>query len=257
MTVEGHADVVSTVVLMGRPFYVHTEAFSLAEALDVQDAVAARLEAPLDGLAGYKIAWNAPHLMEAFGMPHPGTGRVFKKQLQFGEGKVALDAFRGLFVEAEIVAFLGKDITPGQSYDAQSVRPFVRSFAAGFEVLDKFGVPEGATTQDILAHNVFNAGAVISTSAVPAAEFDAASVTTRVYDGDKVVAEGTGLAPQDPFEAVAFLANHFTGRGYTLKAGEVLLCGSHMPLYPVEAPTRLGISMGGLGDVWLTVSGSE
>lgn len=257
MNIEALADVVSTVVLMGRPFQVSSEPLTLSDALDAQDALTPRLASPLGGLAGYKIAWNAPHLMKAMDMPHPGTGRVFSSQVQRGDSQIALSDFRGLFIEAEIVATLGRDITPGQTYDAASVAPYVASFSAGFEVLNKFGAPADAKSTDILAHNVFNAGAVVANAAVPASGFDASSVTTRVYDGQTIVAEGSNMAPQDPFEAIAFLANFFTGRGYTMKAGEIILCGSHIPLYPVEAPTRLGISMGGLGEVWLTVSGSE
>ena len=257
MNADRHADIVSTVILMDRPFYEAESDFDLSAAFEVQDLVAERLAPPRGGLAGYKIAWNAPHLMEAFAMPHPGMGRVFASQVHRDRAEVRLSDFRGLFIEAEIAATLSADLAPGRVHDAQSVAGAVAGFSAAFEILDKFGAPATARAPDILAHNVFNAGAVIASASVPAAGFDSKRVTTRIRDGQRVVAEGAGLAPQDPFEAIAFLANHFTARGHTMRAGEFVLCGSHIPLYPVEAPTRLGISMGPLGEVWLTVSATE
>ena len=257
MRTEAYADVVSTTILMDRPFHRAIGGFSLEDAFDVQDAVGERLLAPRGGLAGYKIAWNAEHLMEAFGMPHPGMGRVFSGQVQHGGGEVELSDFRGLCIEAEIVAILGGDLGPGQFWTAETVAPMVESFTVGFEVLDRLNAPQDATGPEILAHNVFNAGAVIGEIRAPALDVDFSAITTRVFDGQKVVAEGANLAPQNPFEAIAFLADHFCGRGYTLRAGDIVLCGSHIPLYLVEAPTRLGISMGVLGEVWLKVSGSE
>jgi len=68
-----------------------------------------------------------------------------------------------------------------------------------------------------------------------------------------VVFEDIGKAPQDPFEAIAFLANHYTRRGYTLEAGQLILCGSHIPLYAVNEAGEFSVSMSALGDVALTV----
>ena len=52
MNIEALADVVSTVVLMGRPFQVSSEPLTLSDALDAQDALTPRLASPLGGLAG-------------------------------------------------------------------------------------------------------------------------------------------------------------------------------------------------------------
>ena len=39
------------------------------------------------------------------------------------------------------------------------------------------------------------------------------------------------------------------GGGVTPRAGEVLLCGAHMPLYPVEKRARLTMTVEGVGEV--------
>jgi len=77
--------------------------------------------------------------------------------------------------------------------------------------------------------------------------------TTRVIHDDKVVFEDVGQAPQDPYEAISFLANHFTGRGFTMKEGQLILCGSHITPYPLTEPGKVTVSMGNLGEVSMSV----
>ena len=248
------AEILAAGMLMGEPYATGVGAVSLAEAFDIQDAVAQRISDPLGGRGGWKIAWNVPHLMEKFAMPHPGMGRLFNNQIHHGDTDTRLSEYQSLMIEPEIVARLAMDIPPGQTYDTANIAPFVAGFTVGFEVLDRRNSPDTATASGILAQNVFNAGAVIGGKWTHVDDLDTARITTRLFDGDTVVAEGAGLAPQNPLEAVAFLANHFTGRGETMKAGEIVMCGSHTPLYPVTSHTKLSLSMGLLGEVSLRIS---
>ena len=42
---------------------------------------------------------------------------------------------------------------------------------------------------------------------------------------------------------------HFNEHGATPKAGEILLCGSHMPLYPMDHPGRVTMTVEGVGEI--------
>ncbi len=243
------ADIAVTSVSMGRPMLEGLNKLSLDAAFDVADRLTAKIEVPNGGLGGYKIAWNTDAQMEAFGLPHPGMGRVFKKFLRQSGAKLALADFKHLMIETEIVAFLGADLLPEQTHTAQSVRDAVDSFTVGFEILNRLEGAEDATAHAIIAHNVFNAGAVLGDVRLPAADLTPETITTRFTQDDRVVFEDVGKAPQDPFEAIAFLANHFTGRGFKMSAGQMILCGSHIPLYEVTAPGEFSVSMSALGDV--------
>lgn len=250
LTLEQHADIICTHILMGVPHDDKLEGLTLEEAYDLSDMVAARLEKPMGGYAGYKIAWNAPHLMERFNMPHPGFGRVFQSQVSVGSVGLKLDDYREFMFEPEIVARLGRDIAPGQTHTPASVGSAVEGFSAGFELLDRRGHPaEPGTGPEILAHNIFNAGAVIGVDRVPPYDLNEDELTTRLAVNGSMVVEEVGIAPQPPLEAIAFLANHYCGRGYTMRAGSIILCGSHTPLQPVSEPSRVSVTMGRLGAV--------
>lgn len=249
MKLDPIADIVVTSILMDRPMNLAVNDLSLEQACDLQDAVVQRLLAPLDGQAGYKIAWNTDAQLEAMGMPHPGMGRVFRKNLRKDGATLKLEDYRNLMVEVEIVAFLGKDIAPGGTYVPETIVEHISGFTTGFEILDRHHEAGDANAHACIAHNVFNAGAVLGGLRLPAVELEPSRLTTRFLIDGEIVSEGRNKAPQDPLEAVCFIANHFTKRGHTLKTGELILCGSHIPLHPITEPGRYSVSMGPLGDV--------
>ncbi len=68
-------------------------------------------------------------------------------------------------------------------------------------------------------------------------------------------AETTGTAPQDPVEAVMWMLNHLHRRGQRAKPGQIVMCGTHIPLHPISKDAgRVEISMAPLGEVWFTLS---
>lgn len=247
------ADVAVTSITMGRPMFEGANKLNLSDAMDVADKVAERIEKPLGGLGGYKIAWNTDAQMQKFGLPHPGMGRVFNKFIRKDNAQIALADFNDLMIETEIVAILGEDLMPGSAHTPSSVKSVIEGVTVGFEVLNRLEAASDATPHSIIAHNVFNAGAVLGDIRIPPDELDISKITTRLSQNGSVVFEDIAKAPQDPFEAVAFLANHYTRRGFTLSAGQLVLCGSHIPLYPVSDACELSVSMSALGDVTFSV----
>jgi len=225
----------------------------LPEAFDMQDQVTAGLAAARGGFAGYKIAWNTPALIEKFGMPHPGMGRVFVDQLYDNDAQISLAAHANLMMEPEIIARLGADISPGDDLTPEALAAKVEGFTVGFEILDRLGSQPSEKAPAIIAHNVFNAGAVMGRNWVAPSALETTLMHTKVMHDGEVILEGQGLAPQPPLEALAFLAGHFCGRGQVMRAGQMVLCGSHMPLYPIEAPGRLSVSMSDIGETGFTV----
>lgn len=249
-----HADIISTHILMGMPHDDDLSGLTLEQAYDLSDKVADRLETPLGGFAGYKIAWNLPALMEKFQMPHPGFGRVFKNQVHHMSAHLKLADYRNFMFEPEIVAVLGEDLKPGQTHTADSVAGAVAGFAAGFELLDRrdFPVADDMAPQ-ILGHNVFNAGAVVGAERLPVERLNLDETTTRVQVNSEMLIEDNNAAPQHPLDAIAFLANHYCGRGRIMRAGQIILCGSHTPLQPVTEASRISVAMGRMGAAELDI----
>ena len=165
-------------ILAGAPFFEGLGDLTLADAFDLQDAVAERLAGPLGGRGGWKIAWNVPHLMEKFAMPHPGMGRVFKDHIRADGAEIQLADYQNLMIEAEIVARLSADIGPGRTHTKESVAAAVEGFTVGYEVLDRRASPADARAPAILAQNVFNAGAVHGATWVETGALDPGAIQT-------------------------------------------------------------------------------
>jgi len=157
-------------------------------------------------------------------------------------------------LEAEIVARLKTDLGGGGWVTDQAARDAIEGFTVGFEVLDRRGSPPSGTASGILMQNVFNAGAVIGTQWIAPEALRTSDIHTKMTHGDAEIVNGTALTPQDPVEAVAFLANHYGRYDIALRADQVILCGSHIPLYPVTTPGPISLTMSSLGSVGLTIT---
>ena len=65
----------------------------------------------------------------------------------------------------------------------------------------------------------------------------------------QVISTGAGAAAlgSSPVSCVVWLANTLGKFGVPLKAGEVILSGSLVPLQPVKAGDYMSVSIGGIG----------
>jgi len=221
----------------------------LDTAFNVQDAVAEALAAERGGVAGFKIAFNSDTLMEKLKLPHPGMGRIFADQVFESGVRVDVARFKHFMIEPEIAARLKEDFVPGEPYSAARAEAAVALYFPAFELLDRRNAEGMMHPPTVIAHNVFNAGIVCGGPGLPPGVFDWQKTTSRCTDGESVVVEGHGIAPQNPAEALAFLANHYTGRGQVIPKGSLMLLGAHCPLYKVEAGRQMRLEMGPLGSV--------
>jgi 2-keto-4-pentenoate hydratase len=230
------------------------EGVSLEEGFDLQDAVVTHLAARLGGFAGYKIAWNVPHLMERFNMSHPAMGRIFSDQVYRSPATLPGSDFMDLCLEIEIAVVLSKDIPASTSHSPETIAAFMGLAYPSLEVIDRRGGAARTDAAGIIAGNVFNAGIVLGGDGVPYADLDVDGLHASSTCRGETVLDGTGTAPQSPAEAVAFLANFFGGRGAVMEAGQIIMCGSHIPLYAAGTGDVFEADMGALGTVSLTVT---
>lgn len=219
-----------------------------ATAYDAQDLALASLVGQRGGVGGYKIAYNAPAQLEALGQSLPGAGYVCAMQVLQSGARLPATDYDNLMIEPEIGAILGADLVPGKTYGAADMAALVDRWVPVFELLDRRNSHGHFHVPSVLAHNIFNEGAVLGgpgQAQLP----DMDELRSAVFDNGTRVHDATGAAPQHPAEAAAFLANHFTARGQVMKAGAVLLCGTHMPIYKPEPGHEMRFTLGALGTV--------
>lgn len=148
--------------------------------------------------------------------------------------------------EGEIAFILKRDligpgITPQQVIDAtESIHPC-------FEVVDSRIEGWKIKIQDTISDNA-SSGLFLMGEAKSPVGFDFFSCGMVVEKNGAVISTGAGAAALDsPLICVAWLANTLGAYGIALKAGEVVLSGSLVPLEPVVAGDVMKVTVGGLG----------
>ena len=89
---------------------------------------------------------------------------------------------------------------------------------------------------------------VLGEEAVSPRKVDLVTCGMVVEKNGAIISTGAGAAALgSPVNCVAWLANTLGEFGISLKAGEVILSGSLVPLEPVQAGDSLRVDIGGIG----------
>ena len=102
--------------------------------------------------------------------------------------------------------------------------------------------------QDTVADNASCGPFVLGDHAVSPRQVDLVTCGMVVEKNGQIISTGAGAAALgSPVNCVAWLANTLGQFGISLKAGEVILSGSLVPLEPVKAGDFMQVSIGGIG----------
>ena len=102
--------------------------------------------------------------------------------------------------------------------------------------------------QDTVADNASCGLFVVSDTLVDPRSVDLVTCGMVLWKNGEVVATGAGAAALgSPVNCVTWLANTLGAYGVGLKAGDVILSGSLVPLIPIVPGDRLELAVGGVG----------
>lgn len=226
---------------------------SFTAAYDIQDQVTALLlkRGIRSAACGYKLAVNSAALMTHFGITEPAAARMFSDQNWPSPARLVAKDYRSLLIEPEIMTRIDQDLPPvAGGYDRQSVLPAVGRYFPAIELVDSREASlSGARLPSIIAQNVTTEGLVVGGPGQSPADLNLSSLTVEVAFDGEVVASSVGTAPQHPLDAIAWLANHLNGRGGMIKAGDIVMCGTHQPPKAIGAARHVKVAMGPLGVV--------
>lgn len=253
MTRSDTRDLIVQDIIGAAPFAAHETdpPRGVDAAYRLQDAVAETLAAtPAFGpVAGWKIAANSPALLARFGLGEPASGRVFAAQRRDSPARLSASDYRQFALEPEIAAVMGRTLTPQDApYDSHTVLAAIDQFVPAMELLDMRGTDmPNIHLPDVIAQNISNVGAVIGGPGIAPGDLDPDTVRTTLAIDGEIRHDVTGAAPQHPLDAVTWLANHLSGRGLALEAGQIVLCGTHSPIWYHEGSGEIVLEMSGLG----------
>lgn len=204
----------------------------LDDAYQIQGALLAMMG---EATSGWFLACTAPAMQKAHGLPGPYFGRMLASAVFDSPATVAIGPSpKGWSVEIELVFRLGRDLPPRATpYGADEVAAAVSAMIPGLELVD--GRFEDMLTVDgpsLVADNGTDGVLIRGAPTVDWQPVHRADVATRLLADGELLSPGSGAAVMgDPLNALIWLANELSKRGYGLKAGETVNTGNCLARY--------------------------
>jgi 2-oxopent-4-enoate/cis-2-oxohex-4-enoate hydratase len=149
--------------------------------------------------------------------------------------------------EGEIAFFLKRDLVgPGVTH--ADVIAATECVMACFEIVDSRIKDWKIRIQDTVADNASSGLFLLGSERVDPRKVDFVTCGMVVEKNGEIISTGAGAAALgSPVTCVAWLANTLGRFGTPLKAGEVILSGSLVPLEPVKPGDAMRVQIGGIG----------
>jgi 2-oxopent-4-enoate/cis-2-oxohex-4-enoate hydratase len=149
--------------------------------------------------------------------------------------------------EAEIALILRHPLK-GPGVTPQDVLAATESVAPCFEVVDSRIADWDIRIVDTVADNASCGVFVLGAERVDPRPLDLATLRVQVWKNEQPLSQGLGSAVQgSPLASVAWLANTLGGYGVELKAGDIILSGSLVPLEPARPGDAFRLELDGVG----------
>lgn len=150
--------------------------------------------------------------------------------------------------EGEIAFVLDTDLS-GPGVTEADVLVATRCVRPCFEIVDSRILDWKIGICDTVADNASSGVFVLGADEADPRSVDLVGCRIRVDKNGARLSEGVGSAALgSPAYCVAWLANTLARFGIPLKAGEIILSGSLVPLEPVRAGDRMHLTLEGLGE---------
>ena len=191
---------------------------------------------------GWKLGFGVPAAMAKLGIEAPLVGYLLEPARVEDGGTVSLDGWANPRLEPEIAVHLGADLAPGAS--REQVEAAIAGIGVAIELVDPD--PDADDPEAILAADIFQRHVLLG----PLVEGATPSgVSARILqDGDEAAAaDDATAATGDPIDLVGHVATVVGGSGESIRAGDVVICGSVVPAVAVAAGDTVEVQLDPLG----------
>jgi 2-keto-4-pentenoate hydratase len=193
---------------------------------------------------GWKLGMGVPAAMERLGTSAPLVGYLLRSGLVEPGSVVDISAWGNAKLEPEIAVHMGGDLGGDASRDDASAA--VAGLGVAIELVDLDA--SESDPEAILAANIYQRHVLLG----PVRDWvDPASVSARVLvDGaEAAAADDATVATGDPLDLVLHVASTLAAAGQTLRAGEVVICGSVVPALDVAPGDEVEVVLEPLGSL--------
>lgn len=200
-------------------------------------------------IVGKKIGVTSKVVMNMLNVMQPDFGYLTDKMVYSqGQEMPISELLMQPRAEGEIAFILKKDLC-GPGITNADVMAATECVMPCFEVVDSRIEDWKIKIQDTVADNASCGLLVLGDSAVDPRKVDLSTCGMVVEKNGVIISTGAGAAALgSPVNCVTWLANTLGKFGISLKAGELILSGSLVPLEPVQAGDFMSVSIGGIGN---------
>lgn len=201
------------------------DTLTVAEAYQVQLALAQERERAGDPIVGYKLGLISPAKQRQMNVAEPIVGHLHRSMLIDPGEPVPRNRFIQPRVEPELGLVFDRDVT-GSSPSAQELAEAVAYAILAVDVLDSIygGYQFGAA--DVVADNASGGAAVIGSRPLPVDVLWNGSGLLRLALDGGPWASGTVADLGDTAGLLEWAARHIASMGRGIRAGDVLLLGA-------------------------------
>ncbi len=231
-----------------RPFTERFSDITIEDAYNISLRMIERRVAAGEKIIGKKIGVTSKAVQSMLNVHQPDFG-FLTDAMAYSEGQEMpiSEQLMQPKAEGEIAFILKKDLM-GPGVTNADVLAATDCVIPCFEVVDSRIENWNIKIQDTVADNASCGLFILGDKAVDPRKVDLATCGMVVEKNGSIISTGAGAAALgSPVNCVAWLANTLGEFGIPLKAGEVILSGSLVPLEPVQAGDHMSVSIGGMG----------
>lgn len=198
---------------------------------------------------GKKIGVTSAVVQKMLGVHQPDFGYLTNAMVvEEGEALSISTKMIQPRAEGEIAFVLNKDLQ-GPGITASDVLQATDFVVPCFEIVDSRIKDWNIKIQDTVADNASCGYFILGQDATNPKTLDLSTCGMVVELNGSLLSTGAGAAAlgASPVSCVVWLANTLGELGDSLKAGEVILSGSLVPLQPIQPGDYLSVSIGGIG----------
>ncbi|MBQ0757301.1 MAG: 2-oxopent-4-enoate hydratase [Amphritea sp.] len=231
-----------------RPFTERFDDITIEDAYNISLRMIERRVAAGEKIIGKKIGVTSKAVQNMLNVHQPDFG-FLTDSMAYSEGQempISTQLMQPK-AEGEIAFILKKDLL-GPGITNADVLAATDCVIPCFEVVDSRIENWNIKIEDTVADNASCGLFILGDKAVDPRKVDLATCGMVVEKNGSIISTGAGAAALgSPVNCVAWLANTLGQFGIPLKAGEVILSGSLVPLEPVQAGDFMSVSIGGIG----------
>lgn len=231
-----------------KPLTEREPLLSLENAYAISERLLQRRLNDGEHLVGKKIGVTSKAVQNMLNVHQPDFGYLTDAMVYSNEDAVPISTtLIQPRAEGEIAFVLKRDLI-GPGVTVAQVLQATECVMPCFEVVDSRIEDWKIRIEDTVADNASCGLLVLGDHAVSPTSVDLTTCGMVVHKNGRLLSTGAGAAALgSPLNCVAWLANTLGRFGVSLKAGEIILSGSLVPLEPVSAGDHMTLSIGGIG----------